>query len=265
MTKINFVNGQPPALSENTLNQLQTNIENAISEIKLALHPIGSIEINVSGANPSTYIGGTWQLWGQGRVPVGVDTNDSDFNTVEKTGGEKEHTMTLEELVDHTHVLAGSEGTAHNKIETAAYGSSTSGNNIILSHTGRRTAIQHPTKIHNLLHVEENSIGGVEVDEILKIVISYLIPTVLGSLLGFLSTKLKKDRRKDKAVEEGVQALLRNELIRRYREYKIKGEMTILDRENIEAMYEQYKNLGGNGTVKELMDELLDVKTKVIK
>lgn len=103
MTKINFVNGQPPALSENTLNQLQTNIENAISEIKLALHPIGSIEINVSGANPSTYIGGTWQQWGQGRVPVGVDTTDSDFNSVEKTGGEKKHTMTLAELVRHRH------------------------------------------------------------------------------------------------------------------------------------------------------------------
>ena len=102
-------------------------------------------------------------------------------------------------------------------------------------------------------------------DEILKIVISYLIPTVLGSLLGFLSTKLKKNRQKDKAIEEGLQALLRDVLIRRYREYKIKGEMTILDREDIDAMYKQYKNLGGNGTVKELMDELLDVKTKVIK
>lgn len=48
MTKINFVNGQPPALNDVTLNQLQTNIENAINEIKLALHPVGSIEINVS-------------------------------------------------------------------------------------------------------------------------------------------------------------------------------------------------------------------------
>lgn len=103
MTKINFVNGQPPALSENTLNQLQTNIENAISEIKLALHPIGSIEINVSGANPSTYIGGTWQQWGQGRVPVGVDTTDSDFNTVEKTGGEKKRQITVNNLPAHTH------------------------------------------------------------------------------------------------------------------------------------------------------------------
>ena len=166
MTKINFVNGQPPALNDDTLNQLQTNIENAIAQAILEdnkkKYYVGKIIMDTANVNPATYLGfGTWQYWGQGRVPVGVDTTDSDFNTVEKTGGEKEHTMTLAELVDHTHVLVESAGTAHDKIETAAYGSNTSGNNIILSHTGRRAAIQHPTKIHNLLHVEENSVGGV--------------------------------------------------------------------------------------------------------
>lgn len=100
---------------------------------------------------------------------------------------------------------------------------------------------------------------------ILQIVLGTVIPTAIGAILGFLGTKLKKNKNKDKAIEEAVQALLRNELIRRYREYKTKGEMTILDRENIEAMFKQYKNLGGNGTVKELMDELLEVPTKVIK
>lgn len=100
---------------------------------------------------------------------------------------------------------------------------------------------------------------------IMQIVLGTIIPTAIGAILGFLGTKLKKNKNKDKAIEEAVQALLRNELIRRYREYKAKGEMTILDRENIEAMFKQYKNLGGNGTVKELMDELLEVPTKVIK
>ena len=100
---------------------------------------------------------------------------------------------------------------------------------------------------------------------ILQIVLGTIIPTVIGAVLGFLGTKLKKNKKKDLAIENAVQALLRNELIRTYREYKAKGEMTILDRENIEAMFKQYKNLGGNGTVKELMDELLEVPTKVIK
>lgn len=100
---------------------------------------------------------------------------------------------------------------------------------------------------------------------ILQIILNYIVPLMLGSIIGFLGTKLKNMNKKDLAIEKAVQALLRNELIRRYREYKAKGEMTILDRENIEAMFKQYKNLGGNGTVKELMDELLDVPTKVVR
>ncbi len=98
----------------------------------------------------------------------------------------------------------------------------------------------------------------------LEQVILYIITTIIGTVLGFIATKFRKSKSKDLAIEEAVQALLRNELIRRYREYKAKGEMTILDRENVESMFKQYKNLGGNGTVKELMDELLEVPTKVI-
>lgn len=100
---------------------------------------------------------------------------------------------------------------------------------------------------------------------VLQILISYLIPVVLGAAIGFLSSKVKKDRAKEKAIEEGVQALLRNELVRRYREYEIKGEMSILDKENIEEMFKQYENLGGNGTVKHLMGELMELPTKIIK
>lgn len=101
--------------------------------------------------------------------------------------------------------------------------------------------------------------------EIIKIIVSYLITTVLGFGIGFISTKFKKNKTKEKAIEEGVQALLRNELVRRYREYEIKGELSILDKENIEAMFKQYEKLGGNGTVKHLMTELLQLPTKVIK
>lgn len=78
-----------------TLNQkfndytLTSALEALIKQYILASHPIGSIEINISGANPSTYLGGTWVAWGTGKVPVGVNTNDTDFNTVEKTGGSK--------------------------------------------------------------------------------------------------------------------------------------------------------------------------------
>ena len=100
---------------------------------------------------------------------------------------------------------------------------------------------------------------------IISIALSYLIPALLGAGIGFLSSKLKRNKAKEKAIEEGVQALLRNELVREYREYKAKGKLSILDKDNIEAMFKQYKNLGGNGTVKHLVEEILELPTKIIQ
>lgn len=103
-------------------------------------------------------------------------------------------------------------------------------------------------------------------------VLVYVITTILGIALGAVSSRLKKtkekdekEKKKDEAIELGVQALLRNEIIRRYREFESKGEISILDKENLEEMFVQYKNLGGNGTVKKMMNELLNLKTKIIR
>ena len=64
------------------------------SKIKMnvdLMYPVGSIYLSVNSTNPSQLFGGTWEQWGKGRVPVGVDTSDSDFNTVEKAGGNKSY------------------------------------------------------------------------------------------------------------------------------------------------------------------------------
>lgn len=85
---------------------LTSALEDLIKQYILASHPVGSIEINISGTNPSTYLGGTWIAWGTGKVPVGINASDTDFNKVEKTGGTKNHTHTYA----HTH---GVPGVAH--------------------------------------------------------------------------------------------------------------------------------------------------------
>lgn len=56
------------------------------------------------------YYGGTWERWGQGRVPVSVDPNDSDFNASNKTGGAKTVTLTLDQIPSHTHNVYGRTG-----------------------------------------------------------------------------------------------------------------------------------------------------------
>ena len=42
-----------------------------------------------TAAKVQAIYGGTWEAWGAGRVPVGVDPNDTDFNAPNKTGGSK--------------------------------------------------------------------------------------------------------------------------------------------------------------------------------
>ena len=76
-----------------------------LEDIANALYPVGSIYMSVNNTNPSTLFGGTWEAWGAGKVPVGVDTNDTNFATVEKTGGEKQHTLTIAEMPAHNHTI----------------------------------------------------------------------------------------------------------------------------------------------------------------
>lgn len=68
--------------------------------------PVGSIFLSVVNTNPTNWFGGTWELIAQGRTLVGVDTSDADFNTVKKTGGEKTHTLTTNEI-PQTDIWAG--------------------------------------------------------------------------------------------------------------------------------------------------------------
>lgn len=69
-------------------------------------YPIGSIYMSVNSTSPATLFGGTWVRWGNGRIPVGVDTSQTEFNTVGKTGGEKTHTLTEAEMPQHSHTIA---------------------------------------------------------------------------------------------------------------------------------------------------------------
>ena len=71
------------------------------------IYPVGSIYTNAGVAtNPGTLLGfGTWSAFGAGRVIVGVDSTDTDFDAVRETGGSKtdSHALTIAELPSHTH------------------------------------------------------------------------------------------------------------------------------------------------------------------
>ena len=66
--------------------------------------PVGYILISAVNTNPSTFIGyGTWGNIGAGRVLVGLDSGDPDFDTLGETGGAKTVTLTEAQIPAHTH------------------------------------------------------------------------------------------------------------------------------------------------------------------
>lgn len=76
------------------------------ADAALAFMPIGYIYMSVVSTSPATLFGGgTWTRIGQGRVLVGQDSGQTEFDVAEETGGSKTHTITNGELPSHTHAV----------------------------------------------------------------------------------------------------------------------------------------------------------------
>lgn len=80
---------------------LKDNNNNKV--VTVPYYRVGDLFLTTIATNPSNYLGGKWELFGPGRCLVCVDTSDSDFNTVKKTGGEKTHKLTVNEMPSHNH------------------------------------------------------------------------------------------------------------------------------------------------------------------
>ena len=53
------------------------------------IFPVGAIYMSVDATNPAAYFGGTWQRFSKGKVLIGVDEEQGEFNSIGKTGGDK--------------------------------------------------------------------------------------------------------------------------------------------------------------------------------
>ena len=120
-----------------------------------SVYPVGSIYTSVVATNPSTFFGGQWNPFGQGKVMIGVDSTDTDFDTVGNTGGAKTHTLITDEIPSHTHSMSienasgtGSTGSSNgassfSTVNTSATGGDGAHNNLqpyVVVYMWKRTA-----------------------------------------------------------------------------------------------------------------------------
>ena len=90
----------------------------------------------------------------------------------------------------------------------------------------------------------------------------YTFQLAVITAVGYLFTQAKVTNKQYRATQAGVQALLRDRLISAIHKSKKQGFIYIHELENINKMYIEYKNLGGNGTIVHLMNEVAKLETK---
>ena len=89
-------------------------VTSAITASAPSAYPIGAIFTTVTVYADSAAVvvvagGTTWEAFAAGKMLIGLDSSDTDFDTVEETGGAKTHTLTTAEMPAHSHKHAGGE------------------------------------------------------------------------------------------------------------------------------------------------------------
>lgn len=83
------------------------------------------------------------------------------------------------------------------------------------------------------------------------------VPGLFIALIGFVKVQFAQN----KAIKEGLQAILRDRLLQSYKHYESKGYADADDRDNWENMYQQYHTLGANGVMDDIRNKFFQLPT----
>ena len=73
------------------LTQLERKVSILDSRLSNNVWPVGSIFLSAVSTNPSSLLGfGTWSVFGAGKMLIGLDSGDTDFDAAEEVGGAKQ-------------------------------------------------------------------------------------------------------------------------------------------------------------------------------
>ena len=83
----------------NKVTELESEISALKSDLANKLYPVGSIYMSVNATNPAELFGGTWE-----RLKDRFLLAAGDAYAAGSTGGEAQHTLTVNEMPSHTHI-----------------------------------------------------------------------------------------------------------------------------------------------------------------
>lgn len=94
---------------------------------------------------------------------------------------------------------------------------------------------------------------------VITAIISCCVSFFLGGALTFMVAKLKGAVKREKALQDGMQSLLRDKLIEFHDKYTERGYCPIYVKESARRSYEAYHELGGNGVITKLFNDIMSL------
>ena len=94
------------------------------------------------------------------------------------------------------------------------------------------------------------------VDEIILKVVLTVVGFVVTGALGYMVAKVKDHKKKDTQQQKALLCLLRSNITSKYYLYSELGSIPYYEKENVDRMYEQYKDMGGNSYVDTIVPEI---------
>lgn len=88
------------------------------------------------------------------------------------------------------------------------------------------------------------------------------LPVVLTGLMGYVVWMLQNQKKDRDANSRGTMLLLMVQLIEYHDRYVQEGEIPSYAYENFDKMYQAYKELGGNGMVTKMYEEIKELHLK---
>lgn len=92
---------------------------------------------------------------------------------------------------------------------------------------------------------------------ITAIIITAVISTTISATITALIGNLKGARTKNRAIQDGLQSLLRAEVIRQHEKYTERGFCPIYAKDALRRVYESYHALDGNGVITDLYKDII--------
>lgn len=97
-----------------------------------------------------------------------------------------------------------------------------------------------------------------------EFIAKYWLETVFGLIVAGLTAgvtrinkKLKEEKVRNQAIENGVRDILRMQILDTYERCKVVGTITVSRKDAIDSAYQSYHALGGNGTITQVHNELM--------